>query len=264
MQQVQFFNQVGPLLKHIDLLACHWAGSNSKQGICILDDLSKKGITFGSPTEAWSIERVRSGVEQLAGLHAGTWGATKEDYPWLTDNEEYDKTILSLCGMWQPLVVGEKRPFFPSDWTEERITAAFQKHFQSRDPRFMCLLHGDPHSGNTYIDQDKARFLDWQLIHVGSAFHDVAYFVVGALTVEDRRAHEIDILKTYLAALAELGGPRLALEDVMVEYRKSTLSGIGWMLTPYILQPEERVTAMSERYGSAIVDHAAIELVESL
>jgi aminoglycoside/choline kinase family phosphotransferase len=249
----------------VDILKCWWSDSNSEQGIVILDDLNKQGATFGEPTETWSVDQVKAGVEQLAGLHAGTWGAKSADLPsWLTDPEHYDSTILTLCSWWQGLVVGESRPHFPADWNEERITAAMKKHLKSRDPRFSCLLHGDPHAGNTYFINGAPRFLDWQLIHVGSAFHDFAYFVVGALSVEDRKAHEMSILQHYLDALAKFGGPTLQQDDVLIEYRKSLLSGIGWMLTPYKLQTMERVHAMSERYGSAILDHKSIELIESL
>ncbi|KAH0527411.1 hypothetical protein TsFJ059_002415 [Trichoderma semiorbis] len=264
-REVGFFTWVAPRLSHVDMLKCWWSGSNSEQGIVILDDLNQQGGTFGEPTETWTVDQVKAGVEQLAGLHAGTWGDKSSDLPgWLTDPEHYDSTILSLCSWWQGLVVGESRPHFPSNWNEERITAAMKKHLKSRDPKFTCLLHGDPHAGNTYFINGQPRFLDWQLIHVGSAFHDVAYFAVGALTVKDRKEHEMSILQHYLDSLAKFGGPTFVLDDVLVEYRKSLLSGIGWMLTPYKLQTKERVHAMSERYGSAIVDHKAIELVESL
>ncbi|KAM0255905.1 hypothetical protein ACHAQJ_005306 [Trichoderma viride] len=264
-REVGFFSRVAPMLSHVDIFKCWWSGFNSEQGIVILDDLNKQGAIFGEPTQTWTVDQVKAGVEQLAGLHAGTWGAKSADLPsWLTDPEHYDSTILSLCSWWQGLVIGEKRPHFPADWNEERITNAMKKHLKNRDPRFSCLVHGDPHAGNTFFIDGAPRFLDWQLIHVGSAFHDLAYFVVGALTVEDRKAHELSILQHYLDALAKFGGPTLQLDDVLIEYRKSLLSGIGWMLTPYKLQTMERVHAMSERYGSAIVDHKAIELVESL
>lgn len=264
-REVGFFSHVIPKLSHVDTAKCWWSGANKEQGIVILDDLNKQGARFGEPTETWTVDQAKAAVEQLAGLHAATWGDKSAKLPtWLTDPEHYDATILSLCGLWQGLVVAENRPHFPADWNEERITAAMKKHLKTRDPRFTCLLHGDPHAGNTYFINGAPRFLDWQLIHVGSAFHDLAYFIVGALSVENRKSHEMSILQHYLDTLAKFGGPTLTLDEVLVEYRKSLMTGIGWMLTPYKLQTMERVHAMSERYGSAILDHKTIELVESL
>ena len=267
-REAEFFSKVAPTISRMNLVRCYWAGSDSNQGIVILDDLAspEMGMSFGEPTAAWPVSRVLAGVEQLASLHASAWGASYDQYPWLVN--QYDQTFITLCGMWKDMMLAEGRPPHPADWNEQRITAVFKKLFDTRNNNTSlphCLLHGDPHVGNTYIDKNGAPgFLDWQLIHIGSPFHDVAYFVVGAMTVSDRKAHEMDILKHYLVSLEKLGGPVLGFEEARVEYRKYILAGIGWMLTPYGMQPKERVLAMSERYLSAIVDHQAVELIESL
>lgn len=266
-REVGFFSHVIPKLNHVDTVKCYWSGANREQGIVLLDDLKKQEARFGfgESTETWTVNQFKAAVEQLAGLHAGTWGEKSAKLPaWLTDPEHYEATILSLCTLWQGMVVAESRPHFPADWNEERITATMKKHLKSRDPRFTCLLHGDPHAGNTYFIDGAPRFLDWQLIHVGSAFHGLAYFIVEALSVEDRKAHEMAILQHYLDTLAKFRGPTFTLDEVLVEYRKSLMSGIGWILTPYKLQTTYEACARHERYGSTIADHKTIELVESL
>ena len=88
------------------------------------------------------------------------------------------------------------------------------------------LLHGDPHIGNTYVlPSDEVGFLDWQVARRGNWSLDLGYFLQGALTVEDRRRSERDLLEEYrdslglpadelpsadgdLAALPGVGGPR--------------------------------------------------------
>lgn len=81
-REVEFFNRIAPSLKHLELPKVWWAGHDSKtQGILIMDDLNALGCTYGSPTEAWSVEMVYTGIEQLAALHAGTWGVKTEDFP---------------------------------------------------------------------------------------------------------------------------------------------------------------------------------------
>ncbi|KAI1779449.1 kinase-like domain-containing protein [Hypoxylon cercidicola] len=267
-READFFNRVAPNLVHIDLPRWYWAGNNATQGLVIMDDLAVPGAKFGEPMEPWPVERVLAGVEQLAGLHAGTWGVRHSNHAW-ADPEFYDRILLfALCSRWDDLIHGAHRPPLPAIVKDEtRVRAALAKHFRLRNPRFRCLVHGDAHVGNTWLHQGvEPRFLDWQTIQVGSAFHDVAYFVSGGLTVKNRRAHEMRVLGHYLAALRRFGGPELSTndEDVVVEYRKSMLAGYNWILTPYELQSEARVRTMCERHSTALVDHSTIELIESL
>lgn len=266
-READFYKLVAPKLAHISLPRVHWAGHDGVgQGIVIMDDLNAQGCQFGDPTESWPTSRVLAGVEQLAALHAGTWGNRPEDYPWLTAH--YDQAILSLMENYEAVVLSDDRPSGIHDYlkNQERMTAVMKKHYRIRNPKFQCLVHGDPHTGNTYLVGDQPRFLDWQVIHIGSAFHDVAYFLGGALSIEDRRAHEMEILDHYLATLATYGGPALSSseKDVLEEYRKAFLAGVGWIMCPYIMQPREQVHAMAVRYAVALDDHKTIELVESL
>ncbi|KAI1079617.1 kinase-like domain-containing protein [Whalleya microplaca] len=264
-REVDFFNHVAPSLNHMQLPRSWWAGQNSKQGIVVMDDLSAQGCEFGNPIEVWPVSRVLAGIEQLAALHAKTWGAKPADYPWLT--QDYDQAILTLMQTFDAVVHSPGRPVVQGYLKDqERVTAALKKHYASRNPKFQCLLHGDAHAGNTYLDKGAPRFLDWQMIHIGSAFHDVAYFIGGALSTEDRRAHEWEIVDHYLATLERLGTPAFSSkqDDVSCEYRKSFLAGIGWIMCPYEMQPKECVHAMAIRYAAALDDHKTIDLVESL
>ncbi|KAI0385675.1 kinase-like domain-containing protein [Hypomontagnella monticulosa] len=264
-REVEFFNQVAPILDHMEIPRCWWAGYNSTQGIVIMDDLAAQGCEFGNPTQVWPVSRVLAGVEQLAALHAKTWGVRPEDYPWLTS--DYDQAILTLMETFDTVVRGPGRPAIQDYLKDQkRVTAALKKHYASRNPKFQCLLHGDAHTGNTYIDKGQPRFLDWQMIHIGSAFHDVAYFIGGALSIEDRRAHEWKILDHYISTLHGLGAPDLSStqDDVSCEYRKSFLSGIGWIMCPYEMQPLDCVHAMAARYAAALDDHKTLDLIEAL
>ncbi|KAI0850438.1 kinase-like domain-containing protein [Daldinia vernicosa] len=263
-REVEFLNRVAPSLGHIDIPKTWWAGYNSRQGIVIMDDLSQS-CEFGRPTEDWPVTRVLAGVEQLAALHASTWGVKPTDYAWLTS--DYDQAIFTLMQTFDDVVHGPERPVVHDYLKDQkRITEVLKKHFASRNPKFRCLLHGDAHTGNTYLDKGVPRFLDWQTIHIGSAFHDVAYFVGGALSIEDRRTYEYEILDHYLAALEKLGGPAFSSrdEDILREYRKSFLAGIGWIMCPYEMQTKQCVDAMARRYSAALDDHKTLELVESL
>ncbi|CAF3518259.1 unnamed protein product [Fusarium graminearum] len=264
--EARFFSLVAPNLSHISLPKIWWTGVEEEQGILVMEDLNHSGFTFGNPQEVWPVERLKAGVEQLAALHASTWGYSSEKYPWITPS--YEGMIMGLTEMWDDQILGADRPPCPDviKKSQERTVSAIKKHFATKNPKFICLIHGDPHTGNTYSNKaGNPRFLDWQTFHIGSPFHDLTYFIVGALSVEGRRTHEMTIVDHYLDTLARFGGPSLSTKDdeVMREYSKSMMSGMGWILTPYTFQPKERVFAMCERYGAAIVDHKAIEIAES-
>lgn len=265
-REVEFFNRIAPSLKDMNLPKSWWAGHTPTQGIVIMEDLAARGCQFGDPVKTWPVDRVRAGVEQLAALHAKTWGVRPADYPWLTS--DYDQAILTLMKTYDAVVNGPDRPPVHQYLRDqERVTAVLNKHYRSRNPKFQCLLHGDAHLGNTYLEKGAPRFLDWQMIHIGSAFHDVSYFIAGALTIEDRRAHEWLIVDHYLATLAKLGvrdNLRISDEDVSNEYKKSFLAGIGWLMCPYEMQARDCVHAMAVRYAAALDDHKVLELVEML
>lgn len=71
-REVHFYMKVAPKLTTTKLPRV-WAAEASThppQGILFMEDLNKRGCTFGEPAEPWPVERVRAGVEQLAALHA--------------------------------------------------------------------------------------------------------------------------------------------------------------------------------------------------
>jgi hypothetical protein len=264
-RECDFYNHVAPKLDNMKLPKFWWAGHNSTQGIVILDDLAAQGCGFGNPAESWPVSRVLVGVEQLAALHAQTWHAQAAEYPWLTS--DYDQAILTLMDTYDAVVRGPDRPKIPDYLKDqERITRVLKKHYASRNPRFRSLLHGDSHTGNTYLVNDVPRFLDWQMIHMGSAFHDLSYFVGAALSIEDRRAKEWDVVEHYLRTLERFGVEPLSIsdEEVTNEYKKSFLAGIGWIMCPYKMQARECVHPMALRYAAALDDHNVLELVERL
>lgn len=270
-REAEFFHYIAPTTS-MRIPSAWFSGSDtaSGQGIVILSDLkATAGCTFGDPLEPWPLERVRAGIEELAKLHASTWGAAPEAFPWLKEGFSLREVILSMCepAAWDARFKTDARPPRIADYLvadRERIVAAYKTLWKATDPALRCVVHGDTHIGNTFITPDgQPGFLDFQGLHVNSALHDVAYFVVGALTVEDRRAHEESLLDHYLACLVRQGGPEIDRVKAWEEYRMHNLHGFGWALTGPMMQTKERVDAMSLRYCTAIVDHKTLELLES-
>ncbi|EFX04963.1 aminoglycoside phosphotransferase [Grosmannia clavigera kw1407] len=263
-READFFSKVAPTVTKMLFPKSWWSGTSDKQGIAIMTDLSKEGSTFPAEVATYSVDQVKNGVEQLASLHAAYWGQSQEDHPWIWNN--YDPAMKFMCVPWNEVVRQPGRPKLPDHLMDgERCNEAVDRYYAERNPRFRTLLHGDTHLGNIYFTTDgRTGFLDWSAFHFGSCFHDVVYHMTSVLSIEDRRAHEMEILDHYLAALHRLGGPKFDRHndpEVMIEYRRSFMTNVIWIICPDGLQSKERVDLLCERSAAAYSDHKVIDVI---
>jgi aminoglycoside phosphotransferase (APT) family kinase protein len=90
---------------------------------------------------------------------------------------------------------------------------------QTKEQGPWCLVHGDSHQGNSYVRPDGERvWLDWQLVRKGRPIRDFTYFILGALTIEERRAHDRELLRHYRNCLVETGALGVPDDDTLWEY----------------------------------------------
>ena len=278
-REAEFYHYISPKLiaSGMNLPKTWYSGidSSSGQGIVVLEDLTTKACSFGSPTETWPLDRVLRGVEQLAILHAKTWKCAQDpSYKWLgANNGGLRGIILELTkpGPFNAVAPKNLEILDPDlDKTilldSTRIVKAFKNLWDSDAAGDLdCFIHGDPHIDNTYMTTlGEPGFLDWQAASTGNCFHDVSYFVTSALTVEDRRASEKQIVRHYLEILKNLRGPEVDWETGWYEYKKHLFHGYVLALTQPGMQSQENIWALVGRYIPAIMDHSVIELLEQL
>ena len=77
----------------------------------------------------------------------------------------------------------------------------------------LAVCHGDFRGDNLMFDDrapadDEVAVLDWQIAYRGPAVTDVAYFLCQSLTVEERRAHERDLVRGWYDELVVDRPPR--------------------------------------------------------
>lgn len=267
--EAEFYYYIAPTI-NIPLPPTVYCGTDTVkgQGIVVMADLEARGYTFGNPLEAWPVDRVQAGVEQLAILHARTWGSKPEDFPWASETVSLRDAVVGLMAPeeWDKRFAGDARPPVPDHMADrERMAATFKALWKPSNSTLSCLVHGDAHIGNTFISPaGEPGFLDWQVIHVSSAMHDVAYFIIGTLSIEDRRKNEKELVQHYLDALHRAGAPKFQLEEIWNEYRMHAFHGFAWALAGPMMQSREIVDVMTERHCAAIVDHKSVELLEGL
>ncbi|WP_176598604.1 MULTISPECIES: phosphotransferase family protein [Sphingobium] len=234
------------------------------QALVLMEDLEAAQCSFGDATRPMSIDQARSALSSLAALHARWWNDVRQltKFDWKDSLRVVLRRWL-LADHWSAQFERHKRTK-PSGILadREKVAEALERLWRLQGPG-TCILHGDPHLGNIYFTRDgEPRFLDWQVVHAGHWAHDVAYFLVGALSVEDRRCGEIDLLQHYLAELHRHGIAVPGWDEAWLAYRRDVIHGyVSWFLTPSDMQPVETLAAFAERYHAAMVDHDTMRLL---
>ncbi len=232
----------------------------SRHGVVITEDVVVAGATFLDAHSPYSPDQAAASLEELAKLHSSTWEAPRwRDAAWLVPRlESYFsmRGIEDIRGNFDG-PIGAGVPDSTRD--AEALLAAFQGlAARSSSTTPWSVLHGDAHIGNVFLDgAGRPSFLDWQLVQRGPWYLDVGYHIVSALTVEDRRRTERELLTHYLDRLRAGGGPVPSFDEAWLGYRRGILYGFFlWAIT---LKVDPSITStLLERLGTAAADHDAL------
>ncbi len=236
--------------------------------LMIMEDVVARGADPRDSTRPMTVEQVADGVRGLARLHSAFWGDRLTDNPALGWVEPF----VAFEGMqYAPLHIARER--LGDTVSAEILALTGEQLFIDIWARYIgtltgfsasqTLLHGDPHIGNTYVLPDdvpgeKVGFLDWQMVRRGNWSLDLGYFLQGALTIEDRRSGERDLLDVYRAALTLPASEMPSHDDVLLRYRASVAHGLAiWMATLSggdAWQSPEICVALAQRYAAAFSD----------
>ena len=234
----------------------------SRHGVIITEDVLGQGATFLDALSAYTPDQAAESLAQLATLHASTWGRSEyRDQPWLANRL---LTYLERRGV-KDILVNYEGPIgagVPEKLRDaDRLVKAYRVLGEEvQDPSPWSLIHGDPHIGNVFLDgAGRPSFLDWQLVQRAPWYIDVGYHLSSALTIEDRRSREQDLVEHYLDRLAA-GGVELPRDDVWTGLRRGILHGFFlWAIT---LKVKPAITTeLLTRLGTAVDDHDAFDVL---
>ena len=112
--------------------------------------------------------------------------------------------------------------------------------------------------GNTYLlPSGEVGFLDWQVARRGNWSLDLGYFLQGALTVEDRRRSERDLLVEYRDSLGLPADEVPSADEIWLRYRASVAHGLTlWLVTASAgeWQRADVSVPLAQRYSFAYAD----------
>lgn len=260
MPEARFYRDVAPRLgvrrPRVPYVAID---PGSDAAIIIMEDVVASGGLFMNPHRTFSVELTRDSLSQLAGLHASTWNlASVDDIDWLDRGRSMVGGLHTASSLQSLLDDGRAYGFPPELRDGQNLFNALQAHAQHP---VTCLLHGDPHTGNVYLDRDdRPCFFDWEVVQTGNWAQDVAYHLATVLPIDDRRVNERKLIHHYLAELAALGAPAPDFESGWELYRRSFSYGyLLWVIT--MIRGRDEVLAHMPRLAAALSDHDTYRLL---
>jgi hypothetical protein len=228
----------------------------TRHGVIITEDVAAAGATFLDSLSDYSVDQAAASLEQYAILHGRSWESDALDRPWLAPRVASTLKVRGLREIRGNFEgpIGSRVPEEVRD--AERLVESIRRlGAVVPETRPRCLLHGDAHVGNLYLDATAQPCLvDWQLVQGGPWYLDVGYHLACTVGVEDRRRSERELLEHYLDRLSTEGGAAPPLDEAWQSIRMGVLYGFFlWAITLKVAPPI--TTVMLERLGTAAADH---------
>jgi aminoglycoside phosphotransferase (APT) family kinase protein len=243
----------------------------SNRSLFIIDDVTQ---TRGAKTDTiltrhFTREQAEDAVDLLATLHATYWDqpGLARRFNWLMDPYSWQLRLHKLMMMDRNAVVGFDRsehvmPREIFSRKDDFIKALLRSRRISADgPR--TIVHSDVHAGNWYLTGDgRVGLFDWQCMLHGFGAQDIAYALIGNLTIEHRRAWERELVELYRARLGQHGARNVPdSETLWLRYRQMVphamfmwLGTIGSNKMQPQMQKPEISLANIERSAQACAD----------
>jgi Ecdysteroid kinase-like family len=269
--EARFYSELAPQVA-VTVPRCFYAGVDParRQGVLLLEDMAAVGAAFGNATRPIGVDRAARVLDELARLHASTWGARHfAHYDFVTEGIPLEGPDAAYYRAQTPDVferylderVEANTPDSVND--PERIVAAFWRLAAISRDEPVSVIHSDSHLDNVYFLPDGTTGLvDWQAPRTGSWAWDVSYFVISALEIDARRRSERDLLVRYLDRLASHGVDAPSFNEAWLAYRRWNAYGLFVkIVNPDYFKPREINVAWMSRHVAATED---LETFESL
>ncbi|RDH77179.1 aminoglycoside phosphotransferase [Mycolicibacterium moriokaense] len=234
----------------------------TRHGVVITADVAAEGAEFLDGRSAYTIDQAAQSLSELARLHAATWSDPRwSDAQWLAPRlgkvfESWG--MAATTGVIAGNLIGPNGSGVPVEMRDEhRLIDAYRAMAAAAQPAQWCVIHADPHVGNLFLDATGAPCLvDWQLVQRGWWSVDVGYHIASALTVEDRRRADRDLLRHYLDRLRSFGVDPPAFDDAWAQLWRGVLHGFFlWSITTKV-EPAV-IEILLHRLGTAAADFTA-------
>lgn len=268
LSETSFYNLIRPQLaiEAPEALVAAY-DPTSFASIVMLKDLGDR-VTFCSHHTPMTLERAKGQMDLLATLHGhfyrspqldmGLGHMFRYDHRFAALDRDHDFRAMCETGLRAAADVVPARLIARQSAVWPATLRASARHGELP----LTITHGDVHLKNWYITADDRMGLsDWQVTSKGHWSRDVAYTIATALTIDQRRGWERELLRHYLDAFAAAGGEAVSFDDAWLNYRQQMLTTLAWWtmtLTPLgdvpDMQPRDITLEFIRRIATAMDD----------
>ncbi len=244
---------------------CHIALYDEAEGwfTLLLEDIA--GASTGDQIAGCTVDQARTALAALAQVHG----------PVLNDIQVGSSAYLNLPNPLNQALLQMLLPGFLERYgdriapehavvAEQFVPSADALEAERRPP--LGLVHGDFRLDNLLFSAGDCKVVDWQTLSWGPCMTDVAYFIGGALSDEDRRAHEEELVRGYHQALLDQGVTALSWDAAWEGYRRACFAGITMvvaasMVTVQTERGDDMFMAWFARNAQQVLDLGALDLL---
>ncbi|MET0931025.1 MAG: phosphotransferase [Aeromicrobium sp.] len=279
----RFYRDVRPLIP--DLRApWGWFGASDRtsgRAVVLMEDMDRTrgDVRYGDIREVHTTRAMaESVVDNLATLHGSFLGSDRlgQDLRWIISSKALQVHLNTAVNVERRTLVGFDRAkdVIPGTLLPRRndVQPGLMRALEldARGP--VGIVHTDVHSGNWFIEGgERMGLFDWAAMARGQGARDLAYALMSALTIEDRRAWEGELIDRYAERVGEVSGRPQVRDDVWTAYRRQTLHGFGyWLYTlgqgvlQPTMQPDEISLTNIERMAQAVLDLETFAALEGV
>jgi hypothetical protein len=218
-------------------------------------------------------EDALAAVSALARHHASFWNDPRlsgDELAWIpfgSDAPIPEGIVQGFASAWDPFV-----EFIGDDLSPEIkavgewLPGAARDLLTVPEGHAITIAHGDYRLDNLFFDDARTvTALDWQITTKSVGGFDFAYFVSQSLSAADRRRYLDDLVRTYLATLADLG-VTYPDDQFWLDVRRTLLFCLAYPVQAMALDlTDPRAAAlvreMADRASTSITEMGALELL---
>ena len=275
INELRSLRDLVPLLAAPAMPQWHHIVIDTHAAAILMEDLAPHRATFFNAFTTLDLAQAMAFMDSFARLHASAWnseafkeGGAMGPGSFASDNRRlvndvYFPTFFKPDN-WHSYVELPRGRALPNQFQNlQRAERAWYNMWALLKQSAMTVIHGDEHLGNLYVTADGTPgVIDW----VARPEHwpiGIAYFLLCALDIADRRRWERVLLSHYVARLEAHGARGVpALRDAWFMYRCATFYPVvTWLNNSAVWQPEAINTANAVRAAAAALDHDAYGLL---
>jgi hypothetical protein len=237
----------------------YFADSEEDSGryVILLEDLGRAGRSV--PPHECSVEDAERVVTALASMHAKWWDSQRlKEMAWLAagSSRNFNAAVQRKYLQAWAGVVDRFGSGFPKGVLEiaEALGPRIARVLDRCSASQVTLTHGTLMPEYVYVsgesDEKQVKLISWQAVGIRPGPWDLSFFLGFGLTIDDRRAHEMRLLRRYHDLLLGAGIDGYAFDRVVSEYRTGM-----FRLLAYIVIVDDNLD-LSTPVGQGLVERA--------